>query len=188
MGSRVVVPLGKRKQYTAIVVRCPGTPAAAGIQIKEILEVVDEAPLLLPAQLEMWRWMAHYYMCTPGEVMKAALPSGLKLESEAFVVLPKDRVADDEADETDDEEGVANNPAHPPAPSSSVPPVPLPLLECGHSVRCAGSRPSQSVSSPLPSVVQSGAGSQAGNVVPFRCRGIFQRGAHAFPSWPQIPG
>ena len=100
VGSRVVVPLGKRKQYTAIVVRCPGTPAAAGIQIKEILEVVDEAPLLLPAQLEMWRWMAHYYMCTPGEVMKAALPSGLKLESEAFVVLPKDRVADDEADET----------------------------------------------------------------------------------------
>lgn len=119
VGSRVVVPLGKRKQYTAIVVRCPGTPAAAGIQIKEILEVVDEAPLLLPAQLEMWRWMAHYYMCTPGEVMKAALPSGLKLESEAFVVLPKDRVADDEADETDDEEGVANNPAHPPVIGSA---------------------------------------------------------------------
>lgn len=119
VGSRVVVPLGKRKQYTAIVVRCPGTPAAAGIQIKEILEVVDEAPLLLPAQLEMWRWMAHYYMCTPGEVMKAALPSGLKLESEAFVVLPKDRVADDEADETEDEEGVANNPAHPPVIGSA---------------------------------------------------------------------
>ena len=51
--------------------------------------------------------------------MKAALPSGLKLESEAFVVLPKDRVADDEADETEDEEGVANNPAHPPVIGSA---------------------------------------------------------------------
>ena len=59
------------------------------------------------------------WMDETGEVMKAALPSGLKLESEAFVVLPKDRVADDEADETEDEEGVTNNPAHPPVIGSA---------------------------------------------------------------------
>lgn len=85
VGSRVVVQFGPRKHYSAIVVRHPGTPPAQGVELKEVEEVVDEAPLLLPAQLELWRWMARYYLCTPGEVMKAALPSGLKLESEMLV-------------------------------------------------------------------------------------------------------
>lgn len=90
VGSRVVVPLGvNNKQYSGIVIRCPGTPVAEGVKLKEILEVVDDNPLLLTAQLDLWRWMAAYYLCTPGEVMKAALPSGLKLESETFVELPK---------------------------------------------------------------------------------------------------
>lgn len=84
-GSRVVVQFGPRKHYSAIVVRHPGTPPAQGVELKEVEELVDEAPLLLPAQLELWRWMARYYLCTPGEVMKAALPSGLKLESEMLV-------------------------------------------------------------------------------------------------------
>lgn len=95
VGSRVVVPLGKRKLYTAIVVRLPGTPPAEGVKLKSVLDVVDEAPLLLPDQLRLWHWMADYYLCTEGEVMKAALPSGLKLESETAVL----RVADFESDE-----------------------------------------------------------------------------------------
>lgn len=106
VGSRVVVPLGKRKQYSAIVIRRPGTPVAEGIQLKEVIEVVDDKPLILPAQLELWRWMAHYYICKPGEVMKAALPSGLKLESEAFVFLPKESLNperdEDEPEDVDD--------------------------------------------------------------------------------------
>ncbi len=90
VGSRVVVPLGKSKFYTGIVIRCPGTPPAEDIRLKEVTEVVDGTPLILPTQLDFWRWMAQYYMCTPGEVMKAALPSGLKLESETFVELVPD--------------------------------------------------------------------------------------------------
>lgn len=93
VGSRVVVPLGKRKLYTAIVVRLPGTQPEAGVRLKDIVDVVDEAPLLLPDQLRLWQWMADYYLCTEGEVMKAALPSGLKLESETAVL----RVADYES-------------------------------------------------------------------------------------------
>ena len=49
-------------------------------------EAVDEAPLLLPAQLQFWEWLANYYICTKGEVLKAALPSGLKLESEMRLI------------------------------------------------------------------------------------------------------
>lgn len=83
VGSRVLVPLGKKKRYTAIVIRLHEQVECIGVeQLKEVEEVVDERPLLLPQQIELWRWVSHYYMCHPGEVMKAALPSGLKLESE----------------------------------------------------------------------------------------------------------
>ena len=85
VGSRVVVPLGQRKTYTGIVVRYPGTPPATDVVLKAVADVVGDRPLLLPAQLDLWRWLADYYICTPGEVMKAALPSGLKLESETAV-------------------------------------------------------------------------------------------------------
>ena len=82
VGSRVVVPLGKSKRYTGIVIRLhDGNNTVEAEKIKDIEELVDEHPLLLPQQIELWRWMAHYYLCCPGEVMKAALPSGLKLES-----------------------------------------------------------------------------------------------------------
>lgn len=88
VGSRVVVPLGKKKRYTGIVVRLyDHAPQTTVEQLKEVEEVVDAKPLLLPQQLELWRWIAQYYMCYPGEVMKAALPSGLKLESETLFAL-----------------------------------------------------------------------------------------------------
>lgn len=86
-GSRVVVPFGARRSYTAVAVRLHDEAPAAGTALKAVADVLDEAPLLLPAQLELWRWLADYYMCTPGEVMRAALPSGLKLESETQVSL-----------------------------------------------------------------------------------------------------
>lgn len=86
-GSRVVVPFGKRKFYTGIVVRTGAAAPPPEITVKDVAEAADGAPILLPPQLDFWHWMASYYMCTPGEVMKAALPSGLKLESETMVVL-----------------------------------------------------------------------------------------------------
>ena len=94
VGFRVVVPLGKRKYYTGIVVRVHQNPPAEGVEIKEVTDVVDERSLILPRQLDFWRWLCQYYMCTPGEVMKAAMPSGLKLESETTVSLNADFVPD----------------------------------------------------------------------------------------------
>lgn len=85
MGSRVVVPLGKSKRYTGIVLRLHEEISdLATDSLKDIEELVDTTPLLLENQIALWRWMAHYYLCYPGEVMKAALPSGLKLESETL--------------------------------------------------------------------------------------------------------
>ncbi len=96
MGTRVVVPLGKNKRYTGIVLRLRDA-ATAGIDYKPVEEIVDEHPLLLKPQIDFWRWMAQYYMCYPGEVMKAALPGGLKLESEATYALSEGCTYDDES-------------------------------------------------------------------------------------------
>ena len=82
VGQRVIVQLGKRKRYTGLVERLHDEAPSEGVELKYVEEVVDETPLLLPAQLRFWEWLAHYYICTKGEVLKAALPSGLKLESE----------------------------------------------------------------------------------------------------------
>ena len=86
VGQRVVVPLGKRKRYTGIVTRLHDEAPAEGVELKYVEEAVDEAPLLLPAQLLFWEWLSNYYICTKGEVLKAALPSGLKLESEMRLI------------------------------------------------------------------------------------------------------
>ena len=83
---RVVVPFGKKRLYSGIVVKVHGNQPA-GVKIKAILDVLDEDPVINPIQLEFWQWMASYYMCTVGEVFKAALPSGLKLESETKVIF-----------------------------------------------------------------------------------------------------
>ena len=100
IGTRVVVPLGKTKRYTGIVIRLHDN--SPGISYKEVEEIVDSRPLLLPQQIDFWRWMANYYMCFPGEVMKAELPSGLKLESETVYALAEGYVYDEETagDET----------------------------------------------------------------------------------------
>ena len=90
VGSRVVVPLGKRKQYAGLVIRLHNEAPAGSYDVRPIIEVVDTAPLLLPEQWKLWEWISLYYICTPGEVMKAALPAGLKLESEMCVSTATD--------------------------------------------------------------------------------------------------
>ena len=88
VGSRVIVPFGSRKFFTAIVVRLHDeTPS---YPTKAISEVLDASPIILPEQLRLWKWIADYYLCTLGDVFKAALPSGLKLESESSVLLNED--------------------------------------------------------------------------------------------------
>ena len=76
VGCRVNVPFGQKKQYAALVTRVHDDQP--GYKTKEILAVLDEDRMLLPNQLKLWQWVAEYYMCTLGEVYKAAIPSGLK--------------------------------------------------------------------------------------------------------------
>lgn len=86
VGVRVGVQLGKKKVYSAIVHTIHDSKPE-GYATKDILLVLDKQPIVLASQLEIWEWIATYYMCTLGEVMKAALPSGLKLESETKITL-----------------------------------------------------------------------------------------------------
>ena len=88
-GKRVVVPVGKRKLYTGIVISV-SEQIPKGYEVKYILSVLDDIPIVSGRQLEFWNWIAAYYMCTQGEVMKAALPAALKLESEAILFLNND--------------------------------------------------------------------------------------------------
>ena len=84
-GCRVIVHFGKKKYYTAIVMdvheRRPDTP----YEIKEIYALLDSSPVLRRPQLKFWQWISSYYLCKLGDVYKAALPAGLKLESETVV-------------------------------------------------------------------------------------------------------
>ena len=93
IGCRVVVPFGRKKYYTAIV-RNVHHYAPTEYEVKEISTVLDTSPILLPGQSRFWEWLADYYLCTQGDVYKAALPSGLKLESETIVEYNPDFEAD----------------------------------------------------------------------------------------------
>lgn len=86
IGSRVVVQFGKKKFYAAIVYRQYEKDEELD-GIKEIISTLDDHPIVFPQQIQFWEWIASYYMCTLGEVYKAALPSALKLESETSVVI-----------------------------------------------------------------------------------------------------
>lgn len=88
-GSRVLVQFGRKKFYTGIVSHTHfNTP---DYEVKDISDLLDEKPVLRYPQLNLWRWIADYYLCSQGDVMKAALPTGLKPESETFITLTADQ-------------------------------------------------------------------------------------------------
>jgi len=93
VGCRIIVPFGTTKFYSAIVVRLHDTPPS--YNTKEATELLDSSPVVTPAQLKLWAWIADYYLCTIGDVYKAALPSGMKLESESCVMYNEEFIADD---------------------------------------------------------------------------------------------
>lgn len=85
-GCRVEINLGKNKKYAGIIKALhPEMPVA--YETKDILNVLDAEPVVFAEQLQLWDWMAGYYMCSEGEVMAAALPSHFKLSSETIVVF-----------------------------------------------------------------------------------------------------
>ena len=85
-GMRVAVPFGKSKIYTGIVLKVHQL-APQGYETKSIDQILDEFPIINEFQIKHWQWMASYYLCTLGEVLKAALPNGFLLESETIITL-----------------------------------------------------------------------------------------------------
>ncbi|MFN5317947.1 MAG: primosomal protein N' [Bacteroidia bacterium] len=81
---RVIVPVGKKKRYSGIIWNIHDK-APEGRDARYIEAILDDAPLLDENHARFWEWMATYYMCSLGEVMNAALPSGLKLSSETII-------------------------------------------------------------------------------------------------------
>lgn len=100
-GMRVSVPFGKSKIYTALVLEVHQT-APLIYEAKDIHQILDEAPIVTAMQLKHWEWISNYYMCTLGEVMRAALPSAFILESETIISKNNDMIVNDE-DLKDDE-------------------------------------------------------------------------------------
>lgn len=80
VGARAIVQFGKSKVVTAVIARLHHQPPQK-YQAKYILELLDDAPLVTPQQIELFQWIADYYMCHVGEVLNVALPSGLKISS-----------------------------------------------------------------------------------------------------------
>ena len=83
-GMRVAVEFGKSKIYTALVYAIH-TNAPEGYEAKDIYQILDETPIVNEQQLKFWEWLATYYMCSLGEVFRAALPSAFLLESETII-------------------------------------------------------------------------------------------------------
>ncbi len=81
---RVAVPFGKSKIYTALVFKIHNDEPKL-YEAKDIYQILDEKPIITEAQMQNWLWISSYYMCSLGDVYKAALPSVFLLESETIV-------------------------------------------------------------------------------------------------------
>jgi primosomal protein N' (replication factor Y) len=86
VGSRVIVQFGNKKVLTAVIAKLHHTPPQH-YQAKYILELLDTEPIISQKQLDLFAWVADYYLCTIGEVMNVALPSGLKISSQSMIEL-----------------------------------------------------------------------------------------------------
>ncbi len=84
IGCRAEVVFGKNKKYSGIIKSI--THEKPSYTTKPILNVIDDEPVIYPQQLQLWKWISEYYMCSEGEVMAAALPTHLKLSSETILI------------------------------------------------------------------------------------------------------
>ncbi len=84
-GMRVAVPFGKSKIYTALVYSVH-QEAPTAYQAKDIYQILDEKPIVNEIQLKHWTWIAKYYLCSLGDVLRAGLPSIFLLESETLII------------------------------------------------------------------------------------------------------
>ncbi|PLW95485.1 MAG: primosomal protein N' [Marinilabiliales bacterium] len=100
-GKRVIVHFGSKRFYSGLIVKLYEEPKKS-ISIKDITEVLDEEPIATEKQFEFWKWLAQYYICSEGELMNAALPAGLKMESKTkYAIHP---LFDEDFSRLDDDE------------------------------------------------------------------------------------
>ncbi len=100
-GIRVEVPL-RRRFYSGIITEIMDDDYTPEYSVKNIITILDKTPVIDPQHYQFWKWIAGYYLCTTGEVMNVALPSGLKMSSETIIELISD-VEINHIDLTDDE-------------------------------------------------------------------------------------
>lgn len=93
VGMRVLIPFGGKKIYTGIVAELFDEFEDSFVP-KEIINLLDNQPIVPKQQLEFWNWMSSYYLCNLGEIYRFAFPSSLKLESETYVRLLSERTID----------------------------------------------------------------------------------------------
>lgn len=106
-GSRVIVQFGKRKIYTGIIHQVHEI-APKNYLPKDILDLVDEHPIVTQEQLTFFEWISEYYMCSLGEVINAAIPAGLKISSESYLSINPE-IDMEELDLTEKERTIINH-------------------------------------------------------------------------------
>lgn len=99
-GCRAEVVFGKQKKYAGVIKSI--TDQKPAYPTKEILNILDDEPILFPEQLKLWKWLSEYYMCSEGEVMSAALPTHFKLSSETILIY-NEEIGEDFTDLNDEE-------------------------------------------------------------------------------------
>lgn len=106
-GCRVVVPLGKSKIYTGVVLRTHNNQPQ-GVEIKSLMEVLDDQPVVNEKQFQFWQWIANYYICPLGDVMKCGLPGAMKPKDEEALKESVRKRRGAKADAEAEEEGALN--------------------------------------------------------------------------------
>lgn len=99
-GCRAEVVFGRNKKYAGVIRSITGE--RPGYETKPLLNVLDDEPVVYPRQLQLWKWLSEYYMCSEGEVMAAALPTHFKLSSETILIY--NEAIGDDFSSLDDEE------------------------------------------------------------------------------------
>ena len=103
VGCRVIISFGRQKIQTGIIGKIHDQKPEK-YEAKPILEVMDEDAIIHDIQLKLYRWIANYYMCTIGEVINVAIPSGLKLSSESYIQLNPELDFEDHLEQFSDTE------------------------------------------------------------------------------------
>ena len=100
-GMRIIVPFGKSKFITAIA-HSVHQEFEGSFELKSIHQIIDNSPVVNEDQLIFWDWISKYYMCPIGDVLKAALPSNLLLQSETVISInPKAKIIKSDLDDNE---------------------------------------------------------------------------------------